>query len=279
MGLRGLIVILSLVGCSRGESPAVPTAEPPGPAAGAHAEEPPSRPNEERPTHRPERRPLHLLERHGTSDGPIPYRVVEPSDAGPTTPLVIALHGRGDTARGFARLAMRLELDARILVAEAPMPFGHSGGRQWFDSAAPDGAASVRARIAQLAELIGELEARYPEAGRPGLYGFSQGGVLALQAAHEIPDRLAGVAALSGYLATDEGGVEPTRPLPVLITAGTKDGVIPQHRSWEAAEALAKQGLAVERFAFKGRHDVPPVVVERVRAFFERVLATSGRRR
>jgi predicted esterase len=195
---------------------------------------------------------------------------VEPAAADAKTPLVIALHGRGDTAEGFARLAMQLRLDARIIVGEAPRPFGNIGGRQWYETGAAEAGTQVRQRVADLGVLIDKLAKLYPEAGKPALYGFSQGAVVALQAAHEIPDRLAAVAALSGFLMSEDGAASPTTPLPVLVTAGTKDGIITQDRSWAAADVLEKQGLAVERFAFQGPHGVPPAVAARVKAFLTR---------
>lgn len=278
MGLRVWFVILSLSACSRAPAPVSepPAGEVPGSApAVASADASVSTPdasaspaaapsNTPAPPDRPR---VPVLERRGDSEGPIPFRVVEPGRVTATTPLVIALHGRGDTAEGFARLAMRLGIDARIVVGEAPLPFGLGGGRQWYDAGADDAAAQVRARVADIAALVDKLERLYPEAGKPALFGFSQGAVLALQAAHEIPDRFRAVVALSGYLAIEVGGVAPTRPLPVLITAGTKDRTIPQERSWSAAVVLERQGLAVRRFAFDGPHSVPPAVEEQLARF------------
>lgn len=220
---------------------------------------------------KPSRPKVPLLERRGDSEGPIPFRVVEPGKAHPKTPLVIALHGRGDNAEGFSRLAMRLGMDARIIITEGPMPFGLNGGRQWYDSDSPEMNAQIHARVKDLAGLCDKLAKEFPDAGKPTLYGFSQGAVVAMQAALEMPDRFAGVAALSGYLATEEGAVKPTTPLPlpVLVTAGTKDHVIPQEKSWAAAIVLEKQGFAVKRFVFDGTHSVPPMVIDELTAFLE----------
>lgn len=273
-----LIVILAfaaVVGCSRGDAPVAAEAggvaevvalvEETSPAKAEASPQP-------EPSPKPEPR-VPLLERRGDSEGPIPYRVVEPGKAHAKTPLVIALHGRGDNAEGFARLVMRLGLDARVIVTEAPIPFGMNGGRMWYNADVPDAAAQVRARVQDLAGLMAKLDKLYPDAGKPFVFGFSQGAVVALQAAHEMPDRLAGVGALSGYLATEEGGVAPTRALPVLVTAGTKDNIIKQDRSWAAAVVLEKQGLAVKRFAFDGPHSVPPKVMAELGSFIVTSLA------
>lgn len=303
MGSRVLVVILalaplglgqalSLSGCSRGEpavalatldasGPGDATAAAAGQADVAVGDAPQVAPDALAPAPRarppkPARPRVPLLERRGDSEGPIPYRVVEPGRAREKTPLVIALHGRGDNAEGFARLAMRLGMEARIIVTEAPLPFGLNGGRQWYDMSAADAATQVRARVKDLAGLCDKLAKLYPDAGRPAIYGFSQGAVVAMQAAHELPDRFAGVAALSGYLASEDGAAVPTTPLPVLVTAGTKDHVIPQERSWAAAIVLEKQGLAVKRFVFEGTHSVPPMVIDELVAFLESAAAAEA---
>ncbi len=274
-----LIVILAFaaqaVGCSRGGDPVA--AEVGGVAeVAAVVEDASAKPEPAAPSGPATAAPrVPLLERRGDSEGPIPYRVVEPGKAHAKTPLVIALHGRGDTAEGFARLVMRLGLDARVIVTEAPIPFGMNGGRMWYDVNAPDAVAQVRARVKDLDGLMTKLAKLYPEAGKPFVFGFSQGAVVALQAAHEMPDRLAGVGALSGYLATEEGGVAPTAPLPVLVTGGTKDNIIKQDRSWAAAVVLEKQGLAVKRFAFDGPHSVPPKVMAELGTFIVQSLAVK----
>lgn len=212
-----------------------------------------------------------LIERRGDSEGPIPYRVVEPSEAGPTTPLVIALHGRGDTAEGFSRLVTRLAVSARVIVGEGPMAWGMMGGRQWYDMDSGESVAQIRQRVVDLGVLVDKLGKLYPEAGKPALFGFSQGAVVALQAALEAGDRFSAIAALSGYLASEDGATRS--PVPVLVTGGTKDGIIPQERSWAAALALEKQGHSIERLPFEGPHGVPPVVIDTLRAFLVEHLA------
>lgn len=227
-----------------------------------------------------ERKPVRLVEYRGDALSPVPYRVVEPDDAKADTPIVLALHGRGDTAAGFMGLARRLELDARVIVAEAPLPFGNIGGRQWFDAATAD---ALRLRLDELDRLLETFAARHPEAGRPILLGFSQGAMLVMLALAERPERYRAGVALSGRLVErpdakpSAGAVETDTPkVPVLVVAGTKDGIIPQEASWSAADELARLGREVERFGFVGAHSVPPAAIEAVRIFVAKVTAPTG---
>src|SRR5690606_17162433 len=82
--------------CSRAERAAEaegPTRSPEGDVI-VNATSAPARPDAH--TEAPALRRVPVLERRGDSEGPIPYRVVEPGDPRADLPLVIALHGRGD---------------------------------------------------------------------------------------------------------------------------------------------------------------------------------------
>lgn len=290
-------VILSLAACKGGESrpgeplpndAAVPAASAGPPDADPDARDPSVEVSQSVPDtvsrrdtaarSEGERKPVRLVEYRGDALSPVPYRVVEPDDAKADTPIVLALHGRGDTAAGFMGLARRLELEARVIVAEAPLPFGNIGGRQWFE--APT-AESLRARLDELDKLLATFAERYPEAGRPVLLGFSQGAMLVMLALAERPERYRAGVALSGRLVERPAGAAPVdaaspeAKTPILVVAGTRDGIIPQEASWSAADELSRLGREVERFSFVGAHSVPPAAIEAVRVFVARVTAPA----
>lgn len=248
-------------GASREPAPAPIQAapdDPPGPRAGV--------------------RPLRLQERTGDPTGPIGYLVVEPDDAEPTTPVVIALHGMGDTAEAFARFVRKLRLRARVIVGRAPLPFGMAGGRQWFERGEDDKVMKqVHARAHDLVTLADKLRALYPEAGKPAIIGFSQGAVVVLQAALEAPGAWRAAVGLSGFIPSEGGATRPTTPLPILVVAGSKDDIIREDRSWAAAGALERAGHTdVRRFEFDGPHQIPREVIAKVREFFADVLGPDA---
>ncbi|HRE89434.1 MAG TPA: dienelactone hydrolase family protein, partial [Myxococcota bacterium] len=115
------------------------------------------------------------------------------------------------------------------------------------------------------------------------LLGFSQGAMLVMFALAERPERYRAGVALSGRLVERPGqapsqAVEP-HPVktPILVVAGTKDGIIPQEASWSAADELARLGREVERFSFVGAHSVPPAAIEAVRLFVAKVTVPTAR--
>jgi phospholipase/carboxylesterase len=191
--------------------------------------------------------------------------IVEPALASPDTPIVLTLHGRGDKAERFARLAERLRVPVRFVVADAPMPWGHRNGRRWFDMRAPDLSAQLTARVGDLVTLADQVATRWPDAPRPYLLGFSQGAMLALQAIATRSDRFAGAIALSGALLVSEGLPRGAPPRPVLLTGGSTDRVVPAQRARDAEAALEALGHTTELVIFEGGHSVTSEVIGHIR--------------
>lgn len=208
---------------------------------------------------------LHLLRTSGSVEGPIPYLVVAPAEAAPDIPIVLALHGRGDRADAFARLAEQVRVPMRFIVCEAPMPWGARGGRRWFDMSAPDLPAQLTARVDDLVTLAEKVAKRWPEAPKPMLLGFSQGAMLSLQAIAQRPAPFAGAIALSGALLTPDGHPKSAVSLPVFLTAGSRDRVVKPERARDAAAALEALGHETEVLDFEGGHGVTPDVMAHIR--------------
>lgn len=213
--------------------------------------------------------PLHLVARTGSVEGPIPYIVIEPAEGPPDLPLVIALHGRGSTNERFVRLLEALQLPARIIVGNGPMPWGMKGGRRWFDLAAANRDQQIAKRVDDLVVLSDKLEAQWPKAPKATLLGFSQGGILALHALLEHPERWRAVIALSADLRAPLLGRFVTQAVPTLLTVGMRDRIIMPDRSYAAAWTLKALGHQPEVFSFPGGHTVSPAVRRRISEFLK----------
>jgi len=91
-----------------------------------------------------------------------------------TLPLLVALHGNGDTPQNFFETALDLLDDpARVVLFKAPIAMGMNGGAWPLDE---DG---VRRYGDALAAAIEVLAKTYPTIGDPVVFGFSGGGGLA----------------------------------------------------------------------------------------------------
>lgn len=230
-----------------------------------------------RPAKRPSAAPVvdpevHLIRTSGSVRGPIPYLTVEPSGATNATPIVIALHGRGSRADSFARLTEGLRLPLRFIIGRGPLPWGQTGGRQWFGPRKSDPLEGIEERVGDIETLVDQLQVRYPGSPKPILLGFSQGAMLALQSVAASPERFGGVVALSGSLPRPSLGTRAERPVPMILTAGRFDTIVPPQDTEAAAERLRELGHAPEVILFEGAHSISRDLTARIRSFLSTPL-------
>ena len=199
---------------------------------------------------------------------------------------VIILHGLGADGTDFLPVADELKLAAagpvRFLFPRAPVrPVTINGGqpmRAWYDILGADlvkreDEAGVREAIAAVHALIDRELARGIPARRIVLAGFSQGCAITLGAGLRYGQRLAGWAALSGYLPLAETSAaeqhEASRGTPVFMAHGRSDGIVPMARGAAGRDQLSGLGLAVEWHDYPMEHSV---CMEEVQAFNQWLL-------
>jgi phospholipase/carboxylesterase len=161
-----------------------------------------------------------------------------------TSPLIVALHGRGETRETFAKVWRRFPARVEIALPNGRLPY--AGGAQWFDW--PPGLTDDA-----LAEAVSAAEARLWPAiaalarGRKIiLAGFSQGAILVYAMAVRHPDEIACAFPIAGQLPArlrPQGGA---RTAPVYALHGTDDPQIPIAAARETITALAAAGGTAE---------------------------------
>ena len=208
----------------------------------------------------------------------------------PATACVIWMHGLGADGNDFVPIVPELNLPTghgvRFVFPNAPtMPVTINGGyvmRAWYDilSAELDKRADesgVRRSQALIEELIADQRSEGIAADRILLAGFSQGGVIALQTGLRHPEKLAGIMALSTYLAcADSLGVEASaanRKIPLLMVHGSMDPVIPVALAKLSKARLETHGYKVEWHEYGMPHSVCAEEIDDIAAFLKRVLA------
>jgi phospholipase/carboxylesterase len=195
-------------------------------------------------------------------------------------PLVIVLHGRGADANDLADIAPYLDRQDtgsgyRFVFPNAPRPFepypGTTFGFTWFDGLPPEQKSLEYARNLLL-EFIDEVVARYPTpAGKIVLSGFSQGGMMSLDAGFRTKQKLAGIVVMSGALY--EGDLPPLRKdIPVLIVHGTLDEMINVNMARRARRVLEQHGIEPEYHEFPMGHQVTPESLAVVAEFVQRCM-------
>jgi phospholipase/carboxylesterase len=96
--------------------------------------------------------------------------------------------------------------------------------------------------------VLDVLDRRQDSQHAPFLLGFDQGAVLALAATEVIPDRLAGVMAICGYLPEVPGWEPPMRTLgglPILLVTDPNDLTLPEPLVSRTTRRLSGEGATL----------------------------------
>lgn len=207
----------------------------------------------------------------------------------PVATLVV-LHGLGADGNDFVPIAQELDLsalgDVRFVFPHAPeRPVTINGGyvmRAWYDIKGADlksreDEPGLRESQALVQALLDREAARGVPPGRTVLLGFSQGCALALYAGLRAPQRLAGLAGLSGYLplaaVTGAERHAANADVPVFLAHGDEDPVVPPAFGAASRDALRQLGHAVEWHDYPMEHSVCMEEIEDLNRWLVKVLA------
>jgi len=184
---------------------------------------------------------------------------------------VIWLHGLGADGHDFEAIVPELrlpdDLPLRFVFPHAPVrPVTINGGmsmRAWYDILSLDtegraDAAGVRESSALLDALVRREQDRGMEANRIVIAGFSQGGAIAINAALHSRDNLAGLMALSAYIALpgELENSEGNRDLSVFMAHGSFDPMLPMQWGRSSADRLVAAGFDVDWHEYPMAHAV-----------------------
>lgn len=210
--------------------------------------------------------------------------IIEPQDEHRSS--IIWLHGLGADGHDFAPVAEALNrLETRFIFPHAPVrPVTLNMGypmRAWYDIVTLDrdnfihDVAGVEASSAFVHELIATEHKNGIPYERIVLAGFSQGGAIALFAGLTTPHPLAGILALSTYVAAPEvllqKCVKTLRE--ILMIHGDADNVVPLTAARESLEWLEKKGQRPQFITYPMGHSVCEAEVVDVAAWLNKVLA------
>ncbi|WP_181064417.1 alpha/beta hydrolase [Pseudoclavibacter sp. AY1F1] len=203
-------------------------------------------------------------------------------------PLVVGLHGYG--ADGTDIFSLTGNLPQAFRYVSVPAPHGQAeGGREWFPLRFSDpatgevaidadaqqglehGANEAASAVLELLDGLGVFTSGAPVV----LLGYSQGGIVAMQALRQRPGAFTGALLLSGLVAvgTVPGDAELalTRP-PVFWGRGDADTVIPS-LAVEHTAAWLEAHVDAEIYVEAGLgHAVSEQELPRLVTYLERVL-------
>jgi len=220
----------------------------------------------------------------------LPCVEIGPADGIEVKLSVIWLHGLGADGNDFVPIIPMLGLGdqcaVRFIFPNAPsIPVTVNGGMvmpAWYDVTAVDlqrqpDMAGIRRSAVQLESLIERENARGIPSERIVLAGFSQGGVIALHHGLRHGEPLAGIMALSTYLAGEEDLESDlstaNRSVPIFQAHGTLDPMVVYERGREARERLLGLGYQVEWHEYPMEHQVCVEEIEAVGSWLQERLA------
>ncbi|MGI8836624.1 MAG: alpha/beta hydrolase [Pyrinomonadaceae bacterium] len=201
--------------------------------------------------------------------------------AGPSAPLLIALHGYGANKRQMAREAQQMTPEGFAVVslqgfhqhlkepkeAGGPLRFGFG----WLSNFHPED--SVRVHHQALLDLIQTLtDQNIADPSRVFLLGFSQTCALNYRFAFTHPEYLRGVIGICGGLPGDwETGQDYQRTnAAVFHLAGEKDEFYPPARVSDYAERLKLRAQDVEFKSYDAAHEIVPAMRGDIRTWLKK---------
>jgi phospholipase/carboxylesterase len=217
-------------------------------------------------------------------------------EGGGRGPLFILLHGFGAPGDDLVSLADDLIVPAgtRFVFPEGPLSlsFGPSAARAWWlidmariaaDQAAgrvrdlsqdiPKGLAPARETILA---FLKEVEHSFGADPRKTILGgFSQGAMLSCDVMLHSDRPYAGLVQLSGnVLAQSLWGplMAKRKGLPVFQSHGMQDELLPYVGAERLRDILIHAGLSVEWQSFRGGHEIPRSVLQRLGPFITKAV-------
>jgi phospholipase/carboxylesterase len=212
--------------------------------------------------------------------------VVSPADLPSDAPLVLVLHGLGANREDLFPLCEELHLPPCLFVLpDAPLSLPDSSESfAWFDWK-----TQSRSDIEKSRDYLFEIMDRFSrESSDPSasgklpkprpiiLMGFSQGGVMSLEAGLNYKGKIKAIVSMSGYMG-DPGKTlaHPLAPFktPILMVHGTRDHIVSEKWTHATLEALIRAGYHPILKEFPMEHQITSESLGEAAKFLQGVLA------
>jgi phospholipase/carboxylesterase len=208
------------------------------------------------------------------------------ADGGVCPATLVALHGRGGNVDQLVPLWREVAASFQLVAPQAARPVNpatqgyssESEGYTWFFIQAigrPE-PATFGEGLWLVEQFIYDVKDRLSTERPIFLLGYEQGAVLAATLAGVLPERLAGVAAICGFLPEIRNWslpVDNLGGLPILLVHDPQDAEIPIALARNTAEELARRSGTVELREFPGARQDPRTAAEGLRHWFDTQLA------
>ncbi|MCV2483590.1 alpha/beta hydrolase-fold protein [Flavobacterium sp. SH_e] len=193
------------------------------------------------------------------------YLIREPKIKTANPPLVILLHGVGGNEQNLFSFAPEFPENFVVVSARGPLTFGPNSFA-WFQVDFSTGKPQINAEQAEnsrlmLIDFITDLKSEINfNSEEVYLMGFSQGGIMSYSVALTAPEKVKGIAVMSGRLLpeikpfmADEKRLEK---LKIFISHGKQDAVLNYQYALDAFDFLKTKNLNPHFHSYEEGHTV-----------------------
>ena len=191
--------------------------------------------------------------------------------------VMVVLHGLGDSMEGYRWVPRLLHYpNLHCILVNAPDAF--YGGFAWYEFTGNE-SVGIERSYRLIEGLLNDLNDKGHPPEQVFLFGFSQGCLMAVETALRYPHRLAGCIGVSGYVHQPEAIAKRISPAAreqhLLITHGTRDGLLSMDRIRPGLDQLRAQGLQLEFHEYEKDHEIIEPEIGLFRRFLEERMAAA----
>ncbi|ABQ06260.1 alpha/beta hydrolase [Flavobacterium johnsoniae] len=200
-----------------------------------------------------------------TKNTKLHYVVRQPKVQTTNPPLLILLHGVGGNEQNLFSFAPELPDNFVVVSARGPLTFGPNSFA-WFQVDFSTGKPQINAEQAENArkmiiDFIDDLKTEISfDSNQVYLMGFSQGGIMSYSVSLTAPEKIKGIAVMSGRLLPE---IKPfiaddkrLEKLKIFISHGKQDAVLNYQYALDASEFLKTKNLNPEFHSYEEGHTV-----------------------
>lgn len=198
------------------------------------------------------------------TDMALKYLVKEPAKRDSKTILIVLLHGYGSNEADLFDLAPQFPSNAVVIAARAPIDV-REGSFAWYNinraGAALANPAEEEKAQALILQLLDQAGKKYNIQGnRTYLMGFSQGAIMSLCTALTHPEKINGIAVMSGRLLDEVKSKtvasDKINKVSIFIGHGTEDKVLPVQYGRDEKNYLESKKIKCEYHEYRMPHSI-----------------------
>ena len=211
----------------------------------------------------------------------LPYIVLEPEVKTTRPPIIVLLHGRGGSETSLLHLVKELPKNAYIIGVRGPIaiPKGYAWYRVDLSKTPPEYTPEdIITSTEKIVKFIDQVVKTYNcDPSRVYLMGFSQGAVMCYSTAATKPEKIKGIAVLSGKIMKEVKPLitnnEQLKQVSMFVAHGKSDGVFIIKNAMEDHTLLSNNHMKCEYHEYDLRHEVYGQEIVDMREWFIKEMA------